>query len=61
VAVSCEHGNEILGPVKGNEFLEYLSDFQLFKDSGQGLSTRRYVTSRDSEHFHKDFSEPVNH
>jgi hypothetical protein len=36
VAVSCEHGNEILGPVKGKEFLEYLSDLQLFKDSGQG-------------------------
>jgi hypothetical protein len=31
---SCEHGNEHSGSVKGEEFLYYLSDCQLFyKDS----------------------------
>jgi hypothetical protein len=31
---SCEHGNEPSGPIKGGEFLDYLSDCQLLmKDS----------------------------
>jgi hypothetical protein len=35
VAGSCEHGNELLGSIKGGKFVDYLSDCQLFnKDSG---------------------------
>jgi hypothetical protein len=33
VAGSCEHGNDISGSLRGGEFLEYLSDYQLLKDS----------------------------
>jgi hypothetical protein len=29
VAGSCEHGNESSGSIKGVEFLDYLSDYQL--------------------------------
>jgi hypothetical protein len=27
----CEHGNEPLGSIKGGEFLDKLSDYQLLK------------------------------
>jgi hypothetical protein len=30
---SCEHGDEHSGYIKGGEFLDYLSDCQLFRDS----------------------------
>jgi hypothetical protein len=31
----CEHGNEVSGSIKGGEFLDRLSDYQLLKeDSG---------------------------
>jgi hypothetical protein len=33
VAGVCEHGNENSCSIKGEEFLEQLSDYQLFKDS----------------------------
>jgi hypothetical protein len=33
VAGSCEHGNELSGFIKGGEFLDWLSDYQLLKDS----------------------------
>jgi len=29
----CKHGNEISGTIKGGEFLDYLSDCWLVKDS----------------------------
>jgi hypothetical protein len=29
VAGSCEHGNELLGPIKGNDFLDLLCDYLL--------------------------------
>jgi hypothetical protein len=32
VAVCCEHNSEPLGSIKGGEFLEQLSDYQLLKD-----------------------------
>jgi hypothetical protein len=28
---SCEHGNELLGFIKGGKFLDYMSDYQLLK------------------------------
>jgi len=28
---SCEHDNELVGSIKGREFLDYLSDYKLFK------------------------------
>jgi hypothetical protein len=31
VAGSCEHGNEPPGYIKGREFIEQLSDYQLLK------------------------------
>jgi hypothetical protein len=31
VAVSCENGNETSGPIKGEKFLEQLSDCKLLK------------------------------
>jgi hypothetical protein len=31
VTRSCEHGNEISGSIKGGEFLDYISDYQLLK------------------------------
>jgi hypothetical protein len=31
VVGSCEHGNEPPGSIKGGEFLDYLSNYQLFK------------------------------
>jgi hypothetical protein len=31
VAGSSEHGNELLGSIKGGEFLDQLSDCQLLK------------------------------
>jgi hypothetical protein len=31
VAGFCEHGNEPVGPIKGGEFLDYLSDYLLLK------------------------------
>jgi hypothetical protein len=31
VTASCEHGNETSGSIKGGEFLDYLSEYQLFK------------------------------
>jgi hypothetical protein len=31
VADSCEHDNEPSGSIKGEEFLEYLSDYQFLK------------------------------
>jgi hypothetical protein len=33
VAYPCEHINEPLGPIKGGEFLDWLGDIQLLKDS----------------------------
>jgi hypothetical protein len=33
VAGTCEHVNEYSGSIKGGEFLDYLSDCQLIKDS----------------------------
>jgi hypothetical protein len=32
VAGCCEHGNEPLGSIKGERFLEYMSDSRLLKD-----------------------------
>jgi len=29
----CEHGNEPSDSIKGGEFLDYMSDYQLLKDS----------------------------
>jgi hypothetical protein len=29
----CEHGNELSGPMKGGEFLDYFSDSYLLKNS----------------------------
>jgi hypothetical protein len=31
VASSCEYGNEPSGSIKGEEFLDYMSDCQLLK------------------------------
>jgi hypothetical protein len=31
MAGSCEHSNERLGSIRGTEFLDLLSDYQLFK------------------------------
>jgi len=31
VVSSCENGNETSGSIKGREFLEHLSDYQLLK------------------------------
>jgi hypothetical protein len=49
---SCEHGNETSGYIKGGEFLDYLSDHQLFKyDSapwGGGLSCLLPETSNEN-------------
>jgi hypothetical protein len=33
VTGSCEHCNEILGSMKGGEFVEYMNDYWLLKDS----------------------------
>jgi len=33
VASSCGHGSESSGSIKGGEFLDWLSDSQLLKDS----------------------------
>jgi hypothetical protein len=33
MAVSCEHGNEPLGPTEGSKCFDELSEFLLFKDS----------------------------
>jgi hypothetical protein len=45
VAGSCEHGNMSLWfPLKGGEFLDYLSDYQLLKkDSALGGNCKFYV------------------
>jgi len=32
VAGPCERGNESSGSIKGGEFLDYLSDYELLKD-----------------------------
>jgi hypothetical protein len=32
VASSCEYDKELLGSIKGGEFLDYLSDYELFKE-----------------------------
>jgi hypothetical protein len=32
-----EYGNELPGSIKGREFLEYVSDYQLLKDSAPGV------------------------
>jgi hypothetical protein len=31
VAGSCEHGNELSGPIKDEEFLDYVNDYQLLR------------------------------
>jgi hypothetical protein len=31
LADCCEHGNETSGSIKGGEFLDYLSDYQLLR------------------------------
>jgi hypothetical protein len=31
VAGCCEHGNELLGSIKGGEFIDLLSNYQLVK------------------------------
>jgi hypothetical protein len=33
IGVCCEHGNEPFGSIKIGEFLDYLSDYKLKKDS----------------------------
>jgi hypothetical protein len=33
VAGSCEHGNEPSGSIKGEVFLDLLSEYELLKDS----------------------------
>jgi hypothetical protein len=38
VAGSCEHGNEPSGSIKGEKFLDYLNDCQLFKQDSAPLS-----------------------
>jgi hypothetical protein len=35
VTGSYDHGNKLSGSIKGEEFLDYLSDYQLLKDSAQ--------------------------
>jgi hypothetical protein len=42
VAVTCEHGNEPSGAVRGGEFLDQLSDWWLRKDSAP-WSLLKYV------------------
>jgi hypothetical protein len=37
VAGSCEYDNELLGSVKGGEFLHYLSDYWLLKEDSDGV------------------------
>jgi len=37
VAGSCEHCNEALGSIKGKEFLDYLSDYQLLKKDSASM------------------------
>jgi hypothetical protein len=32
VADTCQHGKRSSGPIKGGEFFEHLSDYQLLKD-----------------------------
>jgi hypothetical protein len=34
----CKHGNELSGFIKGGEFLEYLSDYQLHKEDSASWS-----------------------
>jgi hypothetical protein len=38
VAGSCEHGNELLGPIKHGEFLDKLSDYRLSKKNSNPWS-----------------------
>jgi len=38
VAYSCEHGNEPSSSVKGGEFLDQLSDYQLLKKDSDSHS-----------------------
>jgi hypothetical protein len=38
VADSCEHGNEPSGSIKGGNFLEQLSDYQLLKQDSPLVS-----------------------
>jgi hypothetical protein len=33
VADSCKHGNEPLGFIKGDQFIDQLRDYKLLKDS----------------------------
>jgi hypothetical protein len=38
VAVSCEHGNEHPGSVKGRKFLDQFSDYQLLTNDSAALA-----------------------
>jgi hypothetical protein len=37
VVGSCEHGNEPLSFIKGGEFIDQLSDYELFKKDSSSL------------------------
>jgi hypothetical protein len=37
MAGSCEHSNEPTGSIKGREFLDHLSDYQIPKDCSMEL------------------------
>jgi hypothetical protein len=39
VAGSCKHGSENLGPIRGGESFDQLSDYQYLKDSAPAISS----------------------
>jgi hypothetical protein len=44
VSASCEHGNESLGYIKGEEFLGKFSDYQLLKKDSAPCNNRTKMT-----------------
>jgi hypothetical protein len=53
VAGSFKHGNELSGSLKGGEFTDWLSEYQLLKDSGpwnclctSPLGSYKFITAR---------------
>jgi hypothetical protein len=46
--ISCEHGNETSGSMKGREFVDWFINYQLLKDSipWNWLNTGRIIESR---------------
>jgi hypothetical protein len=50
VTGSCEHGNETSGSIKGEEFLEQLSDEQFFKDFSTELVIADFHLYNTTDH-----------